>query len=108
MSISTAQPAWREHDWIGAEIALGVGPPGRVVSPITRCAATQVNLELPPRRDLDIPAALDRNFGHINMGIYAEVICRRRGRARRRAARNRQATTAHPRKGRKKAIGKPD
>jgi uncharacterized protein YcbX len=64
--------AWREHDWIGAEIALGAARL-RVVSPITRCAATQVN-PATAARDLDIPAALDRNFGHINMGIYAEVI----------------------------------
>lgn len=64
--------AWREHDWIDAEIALGTARL-RVVSPITRCAATQVN-PATAARDLDIPAALDRNFGHINMGIYAEVI----------------------------------
>jgi uncharacterized protein len=66
------EAAWREHDWIGAEIALGAARL-RVVSPITRCAATQVN-PATAARDLDIPAALDRNFGHINMGIYAEVI----------------------------------
>jgi uncharacterized protein YcbX len=66
------QAAWREHDWIGAEIGLGTARL-RVVSPITRCAATQVN-PATAARDLDIPAALDRNFGHINMGIYAEVI----------------------------------
>jgi uncharacterized protein len=64
--------AWCEHDWIGAEIALGAARL-RVVSPITRCAATQVN-PVTAQRDLDIPAALDRNFGHINMGIYAEVL----------------------------------
>jgi uncharacterized protein len=66
------EAAWRELDWIGAEIALGAARL-RVVSPITRCAATQVN-PATAARDLDIPAALDRNFGHINMGIYAEVI----------------------------------
>lgn len=64
--------AWREHDWIGAEITLGAARL-RVVSPITRCAATEVN-PATAQRDLHIPAALDRNFGHINMGIYAEVI----------------------------------
>jgi uncharacterized protein len=64
--------AWRELDWIGAEIGLGAARL-RVVSPITRCAATQVN-PATAERDLDIPAALDRNFGHINMGVYAEVI----------------------------------
>ena len=66
------EAAWCEHDWIGAEIALGAARL-RVVSPITRCAATQVN-PATAARDLDVPKALDRNFGHINMGIYAEVI----------------------------------
>ena len=64
--------AWREHDWIGAEIGLGAARL-RVVSPITRCAATEVN-PATAARDLDVPAALDRNFGHIDIGIFAEVI----------------------------------
>jgi uncharacterized protein len=41
----------------------------RVISPITRCAATQVN-PVTAERDLDIVAAL----GHTNMGVYAEVV----------------------------------
>jgi hypothetical protein len=44
-----------------------------VISPITRCAATQVN-PVTARRDFDIVAALGRAFGHINMGVYAEVV----------------------------------
>ena len=40
---------------------------------ITRCAATQVN-PVTAQRDLDIVAALERAFGHINMGVYAEVV----------------------------------
>ncbi len=63
--------AWSERDWIGSEIALGAARL-RVVSPITRCAATQVNL-VTATRDLDIVAALGRAFGHIDMGVYAEV-----------------------------------
>lgn len=65
-------PAWRELDWIGAEFALG-GARLRAVAPITRCAATQVN-PATAERDLDIPAALQRGFGHNLMGIYAEVV----------------------------------
>jgi uncharacterized protein len=65
-------PAWRELDWIGAEMALG-GARLRVVSAITRCAATQVN-PATAERDLDVPAALVRAFGHNLMGIYAEVV----------------------------------
>jgi len=65
-------PAWSEHGWIGSEIALGAARL-RVISPITRCAATQVN-PVTAQRDLDIVAALERAFGHINMGVYAEVV----------------------------------
>jgi len=64
--------AWREHDWIDAEITVGTARL-RVLSPITRCAATQVN-PVTAKRDLDIVAALGRAFGHINMGVYAEVL----------------------------------
>jgi uncharacterized protein YcbX len=65
-------PAWSEHDWIDSEITLGAAQL-RVISPITRCAATQVN-PVNAKRDLDIVAALGRAFGHINMGVYAEVV----------------------------------
>ena len=65
-------PAWSELDWIGSEIALG-GARLRVIAAITRCAATQVN-PATAERDLDIPAALQRGFGHNLMGIYAEVV----------------------------------
>jgi uncharacterized protein YcbX len=65
-------PAWSELDWIGAEILLG-GARLRVIAPITRCAATQVN-PATAERDIDVPAALQRGFGHNLMGIYAEVV----------------------------------
>jgi len=64
-------PAWSELDWIDGEIALGTARL-RVLSPITRCAATEVN-PTTAQRDLEIVAALERAFGHINMGVYAEV-----------------------------------
>jgi hypothetical protein len=63
--------AWTEHDWIDSEISLGAARL-RVVSPITRCAATEVN-PVTAQRDLDIVASLGRTFGHINMGVCAEV-----------------------------------
>jgi len=65
-------PAWREQEWMGSEIAAGSARL-RVISPITRCAATQVNLAT-ATRDLDIVGTLMRAFGHNIMGIYAEVI----------------------------------
>ena len=64
--------AWSEHDWIDSEIAIGAARL-RCISPITRCAATQVN-PTTAARDLDIVAALGRSFDHTNMGVYAEVV----------------------------------
>ena len=64
--------AWCEQDWVDSEINLGAARL-RVISPITRCAATQVN-PVTAERDLDIVAALGRAFGHTNMGVYAEVV----------------------------------
>jgi uncharacterized protein YcbX len=65
-------PAWAEFDWIGRELAIG---PVRlkVVSRITRCAATNVN-PATGERDLNIPKALITGFGHADCGIYAEVL----------------------------------
>jgi uncharacterized protein YcbX len=64
-------PAWGELDWLGSEITAG-GARLRVISAITRCAATQVN-PTTAERDLDIVGGLQRGFGHNLMGIYAEV-----------------------------------
>ncbi len=65
-------PAWSEHEWVGGEITAG-GARLRVIAPITRCAATQVN-PATAERDLDITGALQRAFGHNLMGVYAEVV----------------------------------
>jgi uncharacterized protein YcbX len=64
-------PEWGELDWLGSEIRVG-GARLRVISAITRCAATQVN-PATAERDLDIVGGLQRGFGHNLMGIYAEV-----------------------------------
>ena len=45
-----------------------------MVKHITRCAAVNVDPDT-AARDLDIPAALMRRFGHNECGIYAEVTC---------------------------------
>jgi len=65
-------PAWSELEWLEHGIAIG-GARLRVVSAITRCAATQVN-PATAKRDLDIVGALQRGFGHNLMGVYAEVV----------------------------------
>jgi hypothetical protein len=65
-------PAWSELDWLEGEIAVG-GARLRIVSAITRCAATQVN-PATAERDLDIVGGLQRGFGHNLMGVYGEVV----------------------------------
>lgn len=65
-------PAWREFDLLGQTLAIG-DVRLKVVKRIVRCAATNVE----PRtgiRDLEIPATLMRAFGHMDCGVYAEVI----------------------------------
>jgi uncharacterized protein len=73
----TGGEAFAELGWLGREIALGdvvVRPFAR----IPRCAATSVNPET-AERDLTVPKALKQHFGHVDMGVYAEVV--RPGRA---------------------------
>lgn len=77
-------PPWRELDWVEREIAVGApggspgGDPGgaarlRVIAPITRCAATEVN-PATAERDIPMVAELMRHYRHNLMGIYAEVV----------------------------------
>jgi uncharacterized protein YcbX len=63
---------WEEMQWVGRQIAIGPVTL-EVVKPITRCAATNVNPET-AERDLNLPLALQKGFGHPNMGIYARVV----------------------------------
>ncbi|MBD3666101.1 MOSC domain-containing protein [Sulfitobacter sp. TSTF-M16] len=62
----------RELDLVGREISLGEATL-RVVMRTKRCPATQVNLET-GLRDLDVPRLLRDQYGHSDMGVYAEVI----------------------------------
>ena len=63
---------WSEFDWAGRTIRIGAARL-RVVRPISRCAATDVNPET-AERDQNLPRSLMRAFGHAEMGVYAEVI----------------------------------
>jgi uncharacterized protein YcbX len=65
-------PPWAEFDWVGRELALG-GTRLRVLSRIPRCPATQVNPET-AERDADVPAELKRLYGHVECGVFAEVL----------------------------------
>lgn len=65
-------PAWHEFDLL--DRTLDAGPARlKVVKRIVRCAATNVE----PRtgiRDLQIPKTLMQAFGHMDCGVYAEVV----------------------------------
>lgn len=68
----TDAPAWSEFSWVGCEIAIGEARL-RVAKRIDRCAATNVDPET-AARDMNIPRALQHGFGHVDLGIYAEVL----------------------------------
>ena len=63
---------WAEFDWIGREIAIGSVrfKPNRRTK---RCGATEVNPDT-AERDLRIPMLLRDHLGHVDCGIYAEVL----------------------------------
>ena len=72
MSGSAARPAWSERDWVGHQLQVG-GAVLRVTRPITRCPATEVNPET-AERDADPLEELRRLYGHVELGVHAEVI----------------------------------
>lgn len=65
-------PAWAERDWAGRVLAIGRARL-RVAEPIERCAATEVN-PATAARDLHVLRGLADRFGHVEMGIYAQVV----------------------------------
>ena len=65
-------PAWHEAKLVGQTLAIGQAQL-KLIKPITRCAATNVDPET-AARDLDIPNTLMRRLGHNECGVYAEVI----------------------------------
>ena len=65
-------PAWHEFDLLDRTLAIG-DVRLKVVKRIVRCAATNVE----PRtgiRDMEIPKTLMQAFGHMDCGIYAQVV----------------------------------
>ena len=65
-------PAWSEHDWIDQQITVGQTRHD-VIKRTRRCAATNVNPET-AMRDMNIPATLQKTWGHADLGVYAQVI----------------------------------
>jgi len=66
-------PAWHEFELMNREIAIGPQARLKVFKRIVRCAATQVDPSTGVR-DIDVPAVLRRIVGHIDCGVYAEVL----------------------------------
>ena len=63
---------WEELNWCNKEIRIGgVTVVGHART--ERCAATNVNPET-AKRDINIPLHLKRAFGHVDMGLYVDVI----------------------------------
>jgi len=65
-------PAWHEFGLLGKTIHVGSARL-KIMKRIVRCAATDVE----PRtgiRDLQIPKSLMQAFGHMDCGVYAEVV----------------------------------
>ncbi len=65
-------PAWHEFDLLGRTVAIG-GARLKVVKRIQRCAAINVDPDS-AARDLNILHTMMRHFGHIDCGVYAEVV----------------------------------
>ena len=65
-------PAWNELGWVGQELLAGSARL-RVIKRIPRCPATEVNPDT-AERDANPPAELRAAFGHVDCGVYAEVI----------------------------------
>lgn len=64
-------PAWVENAWTGRELMLG-GAQAKVVEPIVRCAATEVD-PTTAVRDLAVVKALFDNYRHMLCGIYVQL-----------------------------------
>ena len=63
---------WVEFDWVDKSIGLGATRLD-VIARTDRCAATEVDPQT-GERDLGIPAALQRVWGHQDFGLYARVV----------------------------------
>jgi uncharacterized protein len=69
--VSGLEP-WAEFDWLGRELAAGDARL-RCAERLDRCAATNVN-PATARRDLNIPLALRKAYGHIDCGVLLQVV----------------------------------
>ncbi|MBT3809385.1 MAG: MOSC domain-containing protein [Rhodospirillaceae bacterium] len=65
-------PAWSEFDWLDQKLRIGSAVV-EVNKRTRRCAATNVNPDT-AARDLNLPRALQKGWGHSDLGVYARVV----------------------------------
>lgn len=65
-------PAWSEFDWLDRKIQIGTAV-AEVIRRTRRCAATNVNPDT-AARDMNLPRALQKGWGHTDMGVYARIV----------------------------------
>lgn len=63
---------WSELEWVGREIEIGTVRLA-IIGRDARCNATNANPGT-GARDTQIPAILKQDFGHMDFGIYAQVL----------------------------------
>lgn len=66
-------PPWAEFELIGRELAAPGGARLRVTKRIERCAAINVDPQT-GLRDMQIPKALMTEYGHVDCGVYCEIV----------------------------------
>lgn len=66
-------PAWHELGLVGTELALGDKARVKIVKRIVRCPATNVDPDT-GARDMEIPKTIKEMLGHMDCGIYGQVI----------------------------------
>lgn len=64
---------WAEFDLVGKVLAVPGGLRLKVTKRIERCAATNVD-PVTAERDLEIPKTLMQHLGHVDCGVYAEIM----------------------------------
>lgn len=65
-------PAFSELEMIGQQCVIGAAR-FKIVRRTKRCPATEVNLNT-GERDIKTPSRLREHYGHMDMGVYAEVV----------------------------------
>ncbi|WP_375410617.1 MOSC domain-containing protein [uncultured Methylobacterium sp.] len=63
---------WAELDWVDRPVQIGVVR-FRGLARTPRCAAVNVN-PMTAERDANLPKAIRQHFGHVDLGVYLEVL----------------------------------